>query len=147
MSARESTCRTSMPKTEYFQRRRVRILSININLVLTSHFMPPQSADSYALGIVLLELLTGLGAKRIVGMMFDDADFFSTLDQHKDARAESAGATGVGAWPRKVVSGLVATAASCLEFRSVARAKVHDVLPTLKALAREHGQAGQRKKR
>ena len=136
-----------MPKTEYFQRRRVQILPIINNLVLTSHFMSPQPADSYALGIVLLELLTGLGAKHIVGMMFDDADFFSTLDQHKDARAESAGAAGVGAWPRKVVSGLVATAASCLEFRSVARAKVHDVLPTLKALAREHGQAGQRKKR
>ena len=97
MSARESTCRTSMPKTEYFQRRRVQILPI-INLVLTSHFMSPQPADSYALGIVLLELLTGLGAKHIVGMMFDDADFFSTLDQHKDARAESAGAAGVGAW-------------------------------------------------
>jgi hypothetical protein len=101
------------------------------------HVSPP--ADSYALGIVLLELLTGLGAKRVVGMMYDDAEFFSTLEQHKDARAESAGTAGAGAWPRKVVSGLAATAAKLLEYRVRNRAKVHAVLPKLKALVREHG--------
>jgi hypothetical protein len=101
--------------------------------------------DSYAFGVVVLELLTGLGPKQVVGMMYDDAYFFSSLGEHKDVRAESgsAGAAeAAGPWPAKLVSGLAATAVKLLEFRPRNRARVRDVLPRLKALSREHGAHG-----
>jgi hypothetical protein len=62
-------------------------------------------------------------------MMMDDAEFFSTLHQHADARA--------GEWPAKAVSGMAAAAARCTEFRPKNRAKVKDVLPKLIALSRK----------
>ena len=101
--------------------------------------------DSYAFGVVLLELLTGLGPKPVVGMMYDDAEFFSSLGEHKDVRAESesaGAAAGAGPWPGKLVSGLAATAAKLLEFRPRNRARVRDALPQLQALSRKHGAHG-----
>jgi hypothetical protein len=67
-----------------------------------------------------------LPVRQVVGMMFEDAEFFSSLGQHKDVRA--------GDWPAKVVTGLAATAARCTDFRPRNRATVQDVLPKLKAL-------------
>ena len=89
-----------------------------------------EKTDSYAFGIVLLELVMALGPRACVGMMMHDADFFSALGQHKDARA--------GEWPAKLVTGLAAAAARCTEFRPRNRAKVKDVLPKLVELSRQH---------
>ena len=87
-----------------------------------------EKTDSYAFGVILLELVTASGPRAVVGMMMDDAEFFSTLHQHKDARA--------GGWPTKAVSGLASAAARCTEFRARNRAKVSDVLPKLLVLAK-----------
>jgi hypothetical protein len=90
----------------------------------SGHFS--EKTDSYAFGIMLLELITALPVRQVVGTMLDDAEFFSSLDQHKDTQA--------GEWPAKVVTGLANAAARCTDYRAKNRAKVRDVLPKLKRL-------------
>ena len=84
--------------------------------------------DVYSFGIVLLELLMGQPAREVVGMLFDDRDFFDHMHELKDPRA--------GAWPKKVVTVLAGVAKGCSEFRPRDRATVRDVLPKVKKLLR-----------
>ena len=82
--------------------------------------------DVYSFGVVLLELLMGLPAREVVGMLFDDREFFDRMHEYKDPRA--------GAWPKKVVKVLAGVAKGCTEFRARERAAVRDVLPEVRAL-------------
>jgi hypothetical protein len=80
----------------------------------------------YSFGIILLELLMGLPAREVVGMLFDDREFFDRMQEYKDLRA--------GDWPKTVVKVLAGVAKGCTEFRPRERATVRDVLPKVKAL-------------
>jgi serine/threonine protein kinase len=82
--------------------------------------------DVYSFGIILLELLMGRPAREVVGMLFEDCEFFDRMPEYTDPRA--------GAWPKKVVTALTAVAKRCTEFRPRDRATVRDVLPKVRAL-------------
>jgi hypothetical protein len=60
--------------------------------------------------------MTGLSARQCVGMMMEDAYFFSTCHEHKDLKA--------GDWPAKTLSSLAIVAASCTEFRARNRSTI-----------------------
>ena len=88
-----------------------------------------EKVDSYALGIVLLELLTGLPHVEIVPPLYEELDFFKRCAPAlADAKA--------GAWPPKVVKGLVAVAKRCSApcARAQERAAVGEVLPRVQQL-------------
>ena len=59
-----------------------------------------EKTDAYALGICLLELLTGLWHMDIVEGIYDDDTYFQTVHAQADARA--------GAWAGQAAKGLVA---------------------------------------
>jgi serine/threonine protein kinase len=82
--------------------------------------------DVYSFGIILLELLMGMPARKVVDMLFDDRDFFDHMREYADARA--------GAWPKKAVKALAGVAKGCTEYRPRERAAVRAVLPKVKAL-------------
>jgi hypothetical protein len=76
------------------------------NAVGTRGYMAPEyhdhgqlssRTDVYSFGVVLLELLMGLPAREVVGMLFDDRDFFDRMQEYKDPRA--------GAWPKNEEGG------------------------------------------
>jgi serine/threonine protein kinase len=82
--------------------------------------------DAYSFGVILLELLMGLPAREVVGMLIEDRDFFDGMQGHVDARA--------GTWPKKVVKTLAGVAKGCADYRPRERATVQKVLPAVKAL-------------
>ena len=41
-----------------------------------------EKTDSYAAGVIMLELITGLPAKHVVGMMYDDAGEITEQNSH-----------------------------------------------------------------
>ena len=82
--------------------------------------------DVYSFGVILLELLMGLPAREVVGMLIEDRDFFDSMQGHADARA--------GVWPKKVVKTLAGIAKGCSDYRPRERATVQKVLPKVKAL-------------
>ena len=89
-----------------------------------------EKTDAYALGICLLELLTGLWHMDIVEGIYDDDTYFQTVHAQADPRA--------GAWAGPAAKGLVEVAQKCLQHRAKARATVCDVRPQLEALAARH---------
>jgi hypothetical protein len=95
--------------TEYVQHRRL-----------------SEKTDAYALGIVLLELLTGLYHMRVVEPMYDSPDFFKCAYRLADTRA--------GEWPARASKGLAAVAERCCELRVHDRATVRAARPQLEAL-------------
>jgi hypothetical protein len=86
-----------------------------------------EKTDAYALGIVLLELLTGLYHMDIVEPLYEGPEFFQSAHRQADAKA--------GAWPPRAAKGLVAVAQKCCELRVRDRATVRAVRPQLQALA------------
>ena len=105
------------------------------NAVGTRGYMAPEyhdhgqvssRTDVYSFGIILLELLMGLPAHKVVDMLLDDREFFDRMQEYKDPRA--------GDWPKKVVLALAGAAKGCTEFRPRERATVRDVLPKVRKL-------------
>jgi serine/threonine protein kinase len=100
--------------------------------------MPPEYAntghvsektDSFAFGIVLLELLTGLTPEGTIELHteLDDGIFEeAATNAHRDPRA--------GGWPPAVVRALAQVSKQCLRLFAKRRATVKDVLPMLEAL-------------
>ena len=87
-----------------------------------------EKTDSYAFGIVLLELLTAMVPIQAAAMQSQDRDFFKQAQagQYNDAKA--------GKWPSKVVKGIVKEAGRCLTTHAQQRATIRDVLPELRRL-------------
>jgi hypothetical protein len=90
----------------------------------------PTEQDSYAFGIVLLELLVGLPVMDIVKPLYNDGEYIKSVWQLAD--------TAAGPWPAKVTKGVAAVAQRCCELRVKDRATVRDVEPRLNALVKQH---------
>jgi hypothetical protein len=82
-------------------------------------------ADSYAFGIVMLELFTGLAPIEVVGFVVVEGVHEHTWQA--DPRA--------GIWPSEMAGSFVAIAQKCAEARAADRATVEQALPGLGALA------------
>jgi hypothetical protein len=104
-------------------------------VVGTKGYMPPEyekgghvsvKTDSYAFGIVLLELLTGKVGLVAAALHVEEPDLFEEMMDHVDARA--------GRWPAPVVAGLAAAVERCIAFYARSRATVAEVLPQLGVL-------------
>jgi hypothetical protein len=102
----------------------------------TPYAMPPEykeyghvsmKTDSYALSILLVELLTGHTGMGAVALHHGEPDLFEEMHQHADERA--------GAWPTWAIEGLAEVAQLTIKFHARKRADVLDVLPRLAALA------------
>jgi hypothetical protein len=102
----------------------------------TPYAMPPEykeyghvsmKTDSYALSILLVELLTGRTGMGAVALHHEEPDLFEDMHQYTDKQA--------GMWPTWVVEGLAAMAEECIKFHARKRASVLDVLPKLATLA------------
>jgi serine/threonine protein kinase len=104
-------------------------------VVGTKGYMPPEyeksghvseKTDSFAFGVVLVELLTGKVALEAAALYHEEPDLFEDMQQFTDARA--------GAWPAAVVEGLAAVAKECICMHVRNRAAVRDVIPRLDGL-------------
>jgi hypothetical protein len=86
-----------------------------------------QRTDSYAFGIVLLELLTGACPAQAVKIHAAHHETVATaIGLYKDPRA--------GKWQMAVLRAIATAADQCLVVHAKSRAYVHDVLPTLEAI-------------
>ena len=86
--------------------------------------------DSYAYGIVLLELLTSKLPMEAANMNYEDEHLHATIHEHTDARG--------GKWAAGAVDALAQASHACLEYRSHNRASVRDILPALEAVVAQH---------
>jgi serine/threonine protein kinase len=85
-----------------------------------------EKTDSFAFGIVLLELLTGRSPVDTVELYTEEEDMFSAMDQlYKDKRA--------GPCPAGVVAAVAQVAKQCLQWHAPRRATVQEALPRLEA--------------
>jgi hypothetical protein len=85
--------------------------------------------DSYAFGVLVLELLTGKTGMEVVSLSMMEPEFFKTMSAYVDSRA---------AWPKKAATRLAKVGEGCLAYNAHARTSVRDVLPALEALAKAH---------
>ena len=98
-----------------------------------THGHVSEKLDSYAFGVVLLELLTGKLPIEVAALHMEEPDLYAQMQEHTDARA--------GAWPAAVVGGLAAVTERCIAYHAGARATVRDVLAELEELAGAGGGA------
>jgi serine/threonine protein kinase len=103
-------------------------------------YMPPEYAstghvstrtDSYAFGIVLLEVVTGKPPREVVVLHAQERQVFELIcsGQLAEAAAESR-----SAWPPPVLKEAAGAAKGCLQFHAKRRLAVLDVLPQLEDL-------------
>ena len=86
-----------------------------------------EKTDSYAFGVIVLELLLGLPPRKVIGQVIEDEEFYSNLMRDKlDMSA--------GSWPKKVVLGLTDVAEKCHQYHPQRRSTVRAVLAKLQAL-------------
>ena len=107
----------------------------------TSMYMPmeyllhghvSEKTDSFAFGVVLVELLTGRSPTRASELLTMDEDAFRRMkDTHLDARA--------GEWPAKVLREVTRLAEECTQSKPRERASAAQALPRLKAAAAGKG--------
>jgi len=91
-----------------------------------------EKTDSFAFGMVLLELLTGESPAATAELYTGQEDLFSHMeDKYKDQRA--------GKWPRSTVRAVAKVAKLCLAWQAQRRATVKDALPMMEAALKSAG--------
>ena len=101
----------------------------------TRGYMPPEyhmngqiseKTDSFAFGMVLLELLTGCSPSNTAMLYTGEEDLFDRMEEkYKDAKA--------GPCPQGVLAAVALVTKSCLSWHAQRRATIQEALPRLEA--------------